>query len=131
MSEKVIVYKNCTEEPSLEELATFSDLICNNKKKKKVGLDNVIKIENFSCLQKLVRTTGWVYRLYHNIKIKEKENRDVRPFLSVKELNNAQVLWIKVNQSSFKRDKIETLKRELILVIDENNIYRCEGKLRE
>ena len=114
---------------SLQELATFSNLICNNKKK--VGLDNVIKIEKFSCLQKLVRITGWGYRFYHNIKIKEKENRDVRPFLSAKEIINAQSQWIKVNQSLFAKDKIETLKRELNLVIDENNIYRCEGRLRE
>ena len=28
------------------------------------------------------------------------------------------------------RDKIETLKRELNLVINENNIYRCEGGLK-
>ena len=36
-----------------------------------------------------------------------------------------------MNQSSFARDKIETLKRELNLVIDENYIYRCEERLRE
>ena len=110
-------------------MVTFFNLIWNNKKK--VGLDNVVKIERFSSLQRLTRVTGRVYRLYHDIKIKQKENRDVRSFLSAKESNNAKSQWIKVNQSSFARDKIETLKRELNLVIDENYIYRCEGRLRE
>ena len=44
----------------------------------------------FSGLQRLIRMTGWVYRLYHHIKIKEKENYDARPFLSAKEINNAE-----------------------------------------
>ena len=49
-SKEVNVHKNCTEEPSLQEFITFCNLICSNKKK--VGLDNIIKIEKFSCLQK-------------------------------------------------------------------------------
>ena len=49
-SKEVNVHKNCTEEPSLQELITFCNLICSNKKK--VGLDNIIKIEKSSCLQK-------------------------------------------------------------------------------
>lgn len=49
-SKEVNVHKNCTEEPSLQEFITFCNLICSNKKK--VGLDNIIKIEKSSCLQK-------------------------------------------------------------------------------
>ena len=69
-------------------------------------------------------------KVYNNVKIKKWENRDVRPFLSAKEINNVQSQWIKINQSLFARDKIETLKRKLNLVIN-GNIYRCEGRLRE
>ena len=69
-------------------------------------------------------------KVYNNVKIKKWENRDVKPFLSAKEINNVQSQWIKINQSLFARDKIETLKRKLNLVIN-GDIYRCEGRLRE
>ena len=69
-------------------------------------------------------------KVYNNVKIKKWENRDVKPFLSAKEINNVQSQWIKINQSLFARDKIGSLKRKLNLVIN-GNIYRCEGRLRE
>ena len=69
-------------------------------------------------------------KVYNNVKIKKWENRDVKPFLSAKEINNVQSQWIKINQSLFARDKIESLKQKLNLVIN-GNIYRCEGRLRE
>ena len=103
LSQEVIVYKNCTEEPCLQELARFSNPICNNKRK--VGLDNVIEIEKFGCLQRLIRITGCVYRLYHNIKIKEKENHDVRPFFSAEEINNAQSSGLRLTNLSLQEKK--------------------------
>ena len=69
-------------------------------------------------------------KVYNNVKIKKWENRDVKPFLSAKEINNVQSQWIKINQSLFARDKIESLKQKLNLVIN-GNIDRCEGRLRE
>ena len=67
---KLLFHENFPKEPSLQELATFSNLICNNKKK--VALDNVIKIEKFSCLQRLIRVTGCIYQLpYRGKKVGE------------------------------------------------------------
>ena len=43
--------------------------------------------------------------------MKKKENRDVRPFLSAKEINNAQISGLRLpNLHLQERDKIETLK---------------------
>ena len=36
---------------------------------------------------------------------------------------------MKLNQSSFESDCLETLKREFDLIVDENSIYRCQGDL--
>ena len=97
----------------------------------KANLNNVIEINRFSCLQKLYRVTAWVYRFCRNIKIKLKEKRELNTFLSPKEINNAEIEWIKINQSFFENSKLETLKKELNLVVDENSLYRCEGRLKE
>ena len=52
------------------------------------------------------------------------------PFIETAELRSAENMWILENQKMFSEQKLKTLSRDLKLIRDENDIFRCEGRLK-
>ena len=46
------------------------------------------------------------------------------------ELEIAEQLWIKQNQKPFIDSRLKILSKALNLIYDENNLVRCEGRLK-
>ena len=47
------------------------------------------------------------------------------------ELRQAENDWIKINQKMFKdNNRLKDLKRELNVIVDNENLLRCKGRLR-
>ena len=98
------------------------------------GIDKIIGINKFSNLSKLYRTTAWVKRFSINLKNivnNRKETIFLKSFLKFSELRQAENDWIKINQKMFKdNNKLKDLKRELNVIVDNENLLRCKGRLR-
>ena len=52
------------------------------------------------------------------------------PFIETAELRSAENMWILENQKMFSEQKLKTLSKDLKLIRDENDIFRCEGRLK-
>ena len=48
----------------------------------------------------------------------------------VQELKRAQFQWIKRNQKTFDSIKLKTISKESNIICDENDLFRCEGRLK-
>ena len=98
------------------------------------GIDKTIDINKFSNLSKLDRTTAWVKRFSVNLKNivnNRKETIFLKSFLKFSELRQAENDWIKINQKMFKdNNKLKDLERELNVIVDNENLLRCKGRLR-
>ena len=92
-------------------------------------LKSSVKI--FSTLKKLYRVTAWIFRFFNNLrKILSKTKTLSKPFITVCELKFAELFWIKENQKQFTDEKLKTLSKDLNLIKDENQLIRCEGRLK-
>ena len=97
------------------------------------GIDKIIDINRFSNVHKLYRITAWVKRFCFNLKntVNEKTNEKfTEHFLTATELRHSENAWIKINQNSFENNKLKELKKELNVIIDKENLFRCEGRLQ-
>ena len=52
-----------------------------------------IDVERFSCVRKLLRVTAWVKRFVDNLKRKVRSEEPVIKYLSIQEIDDAEVLW--------------------------------------
>ena len=93
----------------------------------KVG--NVMELDRFSSLERLIRVTAWVMRFISNLK-RAKEKRDIRlGELEVGELEGAKRNWIYDAQGDLKNGaSFEKIKVNLGL-INKKGIYICHGRL--
>ena len=80
---------------------------------------------------KLYRVFAWIYRFYNNLKNKtSKSDICLKPFITAAEQTFAELFWIGQNQKQFSDVRLKTLSKDLILIYDENNLIRCEGRLK-
>ena len=93
------------------------------------GIDKIIDINKFI---ELYRTTAWVKRFcvnWKNIVNNRKETTLLKSFLRSSELRQAENDWIKINQKAFEgNNKLKDLKRELNVIVNNENFSRCEGR---
>ena len=54
----------------------------------------------------------------------------MKPFITAAERTFAELFWIGQNQKQFSDVRLKTLSKDLILIYDENNLIRCEGRLK-
>ena len=93
-------------------------------------IGNIMDVNKYSKLKKLLRITGWVRRFINNIrnKIKKKE-LNKKNYLIAEELKEALILWVKDNQIVlFNSSKFESIKKNLVLE-KVNDVYRSMGRL--
>ena len=98
------------------------------------GIDKIIDTNKFSNLSELHRTTAWVKRFCVNLKNivnNRKETILLKSFLKSSELCQAENDWIEINQKTLEdNNKLKDLKRELNVIVDNENLLRCEGRLQ-
>ena len=101
------------------------------------SISAVMKIEDFSRLERLLKVNAYVLRFIKAIK-KKTVRKD--GFITVPEIKEARILWIKSTQSIMFHKELEdltakksknsnTLVRQLKLILDEHGLIRCEGRL--
>ena len=91
---------------------------------------NIIDIEKFLSLKKLLRVTSWVFRFIRNTL--GKKDKNLIPYISEDELEEAKLLWLRVNQLDIKiNDNFKDLENSLHLRLDNNGLYRSAGRFSQ
>ena len=92
------------------------------------AISNIVDLHKYSSLNRLYKTTAWMFRFIDNLKKKvSKEAIELSPFLKASELQKCEKLWIRENQKSFEKDKIQMLSKQLNLIVDKNKLYRTKN----
>ena len=99
------------------------------------GIDKIIDINKFSYLNKPCRTTAWIKRFCDDLKTilnNRKEKILLKSFLKSSKLRQAENDWIIINQktSENNNNNVKDLKRELNVIVDNENLLGCEGRLQ-
>ena len=100
------------------------------------NIQNVMRVQKYSRLNKLLRVTGYVLRFIKNCKA-GRANAKLDP-LFASELQQAQLLWIRGCQATYYREELQELKtskprasliRQLRLFLDPTGAIRCGGRI--
>ena len=114
-----------------QELKTTCLFIHQVETRKRECLE--IDSNRFSSFVKLKRTIGWIYRFLNNLKDKQ-QNRNgeilLVDYLTASELEKAEQKLILMNQNTFDKEKLKTISRDFNLIVDDENLIRCEGRLK-
>ena len=74
----------------------------------------------------------WANRFAKNLKEKLFNKAILlKPFVTVQELRRAQFQLIKINQNTFDSIKLKAICKDLNIICDENDLLRCEGRLKK
>lgn len=88
-------------------------------------VSNLLDCDKYSSLHKLYRITAYMLKFVDLLK-----NRDHSHELSHTDLARAKRLWILECQAALMRDKnFPTWKSQFNLYLDENQLWRCKGRL--
>lgn len=95
------------------------------------GIDS----EKYSSMSKLVRVTTTVMRFINRLRGEKFES----PYMTAEELDNAENMWIRhiqrkhfsnVSKPTAENRKNNLQKKQLGVFLDENNILRCKGRMK-
>ena len=93
-------------------------------------VENLMKVKNFSSLEKLKLVTSYVLRFKNNSLAKIRKVPYTKGFISMKEFKYAEKLWIYSNQRKIiTSSKFSQLKKLLGIFYDNENILRVKGRL--
>ena len=128
---------NCTFEANMEVICLFVQDEATGKPTQKVKvfeerrpkLTEIVTVDDFSCVWKLFRVTGWVRRFVGNYRRKIRGEPLITGFLSMQELKEAEIMWIISVQRGLE-DQSKQLNNTLGLYVDEDNVLRCKGRLQ-
>ena len=103
------------------------------KVQKRSNLHEIIDIERFSCLWKLLRVTAWVRKAVAKFKsyspsLCQGQETYSNAFLSIHEIQEAERRWIVTVQRDFD-NRSKQLNNTLGLCLDKNGILTCRGRL--
>ena len=94
-----------------------------------IGVSQVIDINKYSTLRKLLRITAWVKRFVENLKAKkEGKNLNVES-LNAKEITSAEKLWIKDVQSTLTQSSSFKKTQNHLGIVEMEGILVCMGRL--
>lgn len=95
----------------------------------KFGISNVIEINAFSRLGRLLRVTAWVKRFPFNLQCIRNDTEKREGMLCGSEIAEAERIWIKSSQDELKSNRnYEDLATKLKLM-DHGGLLRCKGRL--
>jgi hypothetical protein len=93
------------------------------------SLGNVIDVNAYSKLNRLIRVTSWVLRFVQNVKAKSQDREICLGNLTVEEIRHAESTLIKDAQVSLRNKKdFQHVVKQLGLV-DRDGILKCKGRL--
>ena len=94
-----------------------------------IGVRQVIDINKYSTLRKLLRITAWVKRFVENLKAKkEGKNLNVES-LNAKEITSTERLWIKDVQSTMTQGSSFKKTQNHLGIVEMEGILVCMGRL--
>ena len=95
------------------------------------GLETLIRCENYSSLQRLLRTTAYVLKFISNVKSKAKGlEAALGPGLDSSDIAASKLYWIKACQETLVQDdKFKEWKSQFGLFLDNAGVWRCTGRL--
>ena len=96
------------------------------------GIHIIINLERFSNLKRLLRVTAYIFRFIHNCR--SETNRKTFSCLSTNEIRHSVLVWIRNTQNTTynfgdKPNKRSSIVRQLKLFKDDNEIFRCGGRI--
>ena len=102
-------------------LVTQTDLV--------VRIDKVIEIDKYSCIRMVLRVTAFLKQFCFNVSKKTKLERK-HGSLSLQELTEAEIDWIKAAQRELKcQENYKQLSNKFGLIEDHKGAIRCRGRL--
>ena len=94
----------------------------------KPNLEKIIKFEDYSCINRLIRVVAWCNRFISNCRIKKEERRLEE--LNAEEYDHAKILCIQsVQIVLYQESGHEKRCQSLGLYEDEQGIQRCRGRI--
>ena len=125
--------------PNLEEITPTLESKVEEKKSFSVnlvisaeslfGIGNIININKYSSLTKLLRVTALVQRFVNNLRLKRLRKEVITGVVKVSEIKYAEIEWVKLAQVALKEQaEYKQLERQYGL-IEKNGILRCTGRL--
>ena len=80
---------------------------------------------------KLFRITACIFRFVKNLKNKvASQQLLLEPFITSAEMRTSEIIWLKENQKKFDGKRLRILTNDLNVIYDDDNLIRCEGKLK-
>ena len=92
-------------------------------------LSNVMDVERFNSLNKLLRVTAWVRRFVNNLKLKKEKRELKKGSLEVEEIKEAEKMWIQDAQKMLKESANFEKTRVHLGIIEKNGLLVCQGRL--
>ena len=113
-----------TVESSQEEKVTVSTAVSSEKPG---TVSDVVDVNRFSSLNRLIKVTAWVKRFVSNLR-KARQLR-LSGALTRDELFDAETVWVKSVQLEMTREsRFEDVKKKLG-VVEDQGVLRCKGRL--
>eukprot|EP00795_Rhopilema_esculentum_P006774 gene6774-12340_t len=107
----------------------FSDVFVGVSTASNYALENVIKAEDFSDENRLFRVSAYVFRFVENLKRRLLKEDIETNDLTVEEVENARISWLRVIQSHLSSER--NFDKNLVYLRvyeDENGLLRCRGR---
>ena len=115
--------------PEIVQETKKSALVATAVGEKKTGISNIIDIDRFSSLERLLNVTSSVVRFIENLKAKKKKQPINCSEVSAKEMFAAEKYCVLDVQSTVRKEpKFNQLKQNLGL-FEEGQVLRCKGRL--
>ena len=104
--------------------------ICDVSHVNYLMIHNLVNIEAYSTVRRLVSVTAWFLRFIKNIRSKSSD-RIFLEYLTKDERCNAMNIWTKINQNELrKNEKFDEINCSLNLVEDKNGLLRARGRIQ-
>ena len=133
------VYSSNSSEPGEDELREFEKEIKVQKQpvllvsaEKAPSIDNVLDIEKYGDLLRLLRVTSYVKRFIENLKKKIKKTElCLSKYPTAEEMKRAQDMWVRANQVSLKEQPgFDQTMIQLNCKVGDDGIIRCHGRMK-
>ena len=110
--------EECIQEPRVRDQEGIHELLVNSKKR---GVDEVISIERFSSLERLLCVMAYVLKFAKRLKGVECESR-----VTVPEIARAEVMWILRVQDTCQ--EMKKWREQYGAFKDKEGLWRCGGR---
>ena len=96
-----------------------------------IGLECIIKSEDFSNLSKLLRITAYMLRFINKLRKVAVADNNFCCYCTAEEIDDAQMLWVKENQKLLKKcENYDQKVDQLNILADEKGVLRAHGRMK-